>query len=157
MFECVQICTVSDMPRRHSSTRRRYDLHGAACLVSSADRCSVSCMVCLAHLARPALLPVLCSPSGCAGGLGLHRRGIGGAPGVGWSTPRVEKIQKKAFSKIVSQATHPLFPVQNHPTPITNLQNFPQKQKDPYKGSVFCAILALQALKGRNLQWLKVK
>lgn len=32
-----------------------------------------------------------------------------------------------------------------------------QKQKDPYKGSVFCAILALQALKGRNLQWLKVK
>lgn len=32
-----------------------------------------------------------------------------------------------------------------------------QKQKDPYKGSVFCAILALEALKGRNLQWLKVK
>nr|DAP71144.1 MAG TPA: hypothetical protein [Caudoviricetes sp.] len=27
----------------------------------------------------------------------------------------------------------------------------PQKQKDPYKGSAFCAILALQALKGRNL------
>ena len=43
------------------------------------------------------------------------------------------------------------------PTPIVNLKNFPQKQKDPYKGSVFCAILALQALKGRNLQWLKVK
>nr|DAO13660.1 MAG TPA: hypothetical protein [Caudoviricetes sp.] len=33
----------------------------------------------------------------------------------------------------------------------------PQKQKDPYKGSAFCAILALQALKGRNLQWLKIK
>lgn len=45
----------------------------------------------------------------------------------------------------------------NHPTTIVNLKNFPQKQKDPYKGSVFCAILALQALKGRNLQWLKVK
>nr|DAG63756.1 MAG TPA: hypothetical protein [Caudoviricetes sp.] len=45
----------------------------------------------------------------------------------------------------------------NHPTPIVNLKNFQQKQKDPYKGSVFCAILALQALKGRNLQWLKVK
>jgi hypothetical protein len=43
------------------------------------------------------------------------------------------------------------------PTPIANLKNFPQKQKDPYKGSVFCAILALQALKGRNLQWLKIK
>jgi hypothetical protein len=45
----------------------------------------------------------------------------------------------------------------NTHTPISNSQNFPQKQKDPYKGSVFCAILALQALKGRNLQWLKVK
>nr|DAZ63402.1 MAG TPA: hypothetical protein [Caudoviricetes sp.] len=30
-------------------------------------------------------------------------------------------------------------------------KNFPQKQKDPYKGSGFCVILALQALKGRNL------
>lgn len=38
------------------------------------------------------------------------------------------------------------------PPPIANLKNFPQKQKDPYKGSVFCAILALQALKGRNMQ-----
>lgn len=46
-----------------------------ACLVSSADRCSVSSVrarvPCLAWsalvLARPALLPVLCSPSGCAG------------------------------------------------------------------------------------------
>jgi hypothetical protein len=38
------------------------------------------------------------------------------------------------------------------PPPISNLKNFPQKQKDPYKGSVFCAILALQALKGRNMQ-----
>jgi len=35
--------------------------------------------------------------------------------------------------------------------PIANLKNFPQKQKDPYKGSVFCVILVLQALKGRNL------
>ena len=43
------------------------------------------------------------------------------------------------------------------PTPIVNLKNSAQKQKDPYKGSEFCAILALQALKGRNLQWLKVK
>jgi hypothetical protein len=41
--------------------------------------------------------------------------------------------------------------------PIANLKNSAQKQKDPYKGSVFCAILALEALKGRNLQWLKVK
>nr|DAW12591.1 MAG TPA: hypothetical protein [Caudoviricetes sp.] len=37
------------------------------------------------------------------------------------------------------------------PTHISSSKNFPQKQKDPYKGSGFCAILALQALKGRNL------
>jgi hypothetical protein len=67
---------------------------------------------------------------------------------VGWSTPRVEKIQKKALSL----PTHPLFSAQNALPSIVNLKNFPQKQKDPYKGSAFCAILALQALKGRNLQ-----
>ena len=48
--------------------------------------------------------------------------------------------------------THPLFPVQNTPTPIADSKNSAKKQKDPYKGSVFCAILALQALKRRNLQ-----
>lgn len=47
-----------------------------------------------------------------------------------------------------SKNTPPLSPISKIP---------PQKQKDPYKGSAFCAILALQALKGRNLQWLKVK
>jgi hypothetical protein len=32
-------------------------------------------------------------------------------------------------------------------------KNFLRKnKKDPYKGATFCAILALQALKGRNLQ-----
>jgi hypothetical protein len=81
----------------------------------------------------------------CPGALGL------GSPPAGYiasAQPRpvslstTEKIKKT--QKII-------------PTPITNLKNFPQKQKDPYKGSVFCAILALQALKGRNLQWLKVK
>jgi hypothetical protein len=75
---------------------------------------------------------------------------------VGWSTPRVEKIQKRRFIKGMV-IHHPLFSAQNTPPPIANLKNFAQKQKDPYKGSVFCAILALQALKGRNLQWLKVK
>lgn len=55
-------CTLSDRP-------------GAACLVLSADRCSVSsvwaCVSCLVwsalHLVRPVLLPVMCKPSGCAG------------------------------------------------------------------------------------------
>jgi hypothetical protein len=62
------------------------------------------------------------------------------------------KNSKKAFSPY-----HPLFSAQNTPPTLPILKIPPQKQKDPYKGSVFCAILALQALKGRNLQWLKVK
>lgn len=111
-------------------------------------RCVACCGRSGLHLARSALLPVLCSLSGCAGGWGLHLWGIWGEPGVGWSTPRVEKIQKRRFLSLPT----PLFSAQIPPPPIANLKNFPQKQKDPYKGSVFCAILALQALKGRNLQ-----
>lgn len=103
-------------------------------------------------------LPCYLCCSVCPGALGwgLHLWGIWGEPGVGWSTPRVEKIQKRRFIKGMV-IHHPLFSAQNTPPPIANLKNFAQKQKDPYKGSVFCAILALQALKGRNLQWLKVK
>lgn len=151
---CVRICSVSDVPRALQRLHSP-DLPGVVCLVSVADRCNVSSVrACVPvrgllrawsalHLARPALLPVLCSPSGCAGGLCLHRRGIWGEPGVGQVSPvTTEKIKKGS---------------KNYPTPIVNLKNFPQKQKDPYKWSVFCAILALQALKGRNLQWLKVK
>lgn len=86
-----------------SSARRRYDPPGAPCLVSSADRCSVSsvraCVPCLAwsalHLARPALLPVMCRPSGCAGVWGLHRRGIQGAPGAGWVMPAIKFFKEK--------------------------------------------------------------
>ena len=63
---------------------------------------------------------------------------------------RVGIIRTK--QKGVFPAYRPLFPAKNTHTPIVNLKNSAQKQKDPYKGSVFCAILALQALKGRNLQ-----
>lgn len=87
-------------PRHHP------DLPGAACLVSSADRCSVSSvracrgMVCPGTcpalvLARPVLLSVLRRPSGCAGGWGLHRRGIQGAPGVGKVSPVSSDQNKK--------------------------------------------------------------
>ena len=99
-------------------------------------------------------LPCCLCCSVCPGALGwgLHLWGIWGEPGVGWSTPRVEKIQKRR-----SLPTHPLFSAQNA-LPLSPISKIPlQKQKDLYKGSVFCAILALQALKGRNLQWLKVK
>ena len=131
--------------RTHPAPRRRYDLPGTACLVSSADRCSVSSVrgrvSCLAWsalvLARPALLPVRCSLSGCAGA-GVSTGGVysrrPAPPGQSFNHRK-----NKKGSKIT-------------PPPIVNLKNFPQKQKDPYKGSAFCAILALQALKGRNLQ-----
>lgn len=94
------------------------------------------------HLARPALLPVMCSRSGCAGA-GVSTGGVysrhPAPPGQSFNHRKNKKGLK------------------NTPPPIINSKNFPQKQKDPYKGSEFCAILALQALKGRNLQWLKVK
>jgi hypothetical protein len=97
-------------------------------LVLSADRCSVSGVR-------------------MRWGWGLHLWGIWGEPGVGWSTPRVEKIQKRRFPYLPT----PFFLRKTLYFPIVNLKNFPQKQKDPYKGSGFCVILALQALKGRNL------
>ncbi len=130
--------------------RRRYDLPGVACLVSGADRCSVSSVrACVSvrrvlhglplHLVRPAQ----CSPSRCAGwGRGAPAGYTAAAQPRPVSPVTTEKIKK------AQKITLP---------PIVNLKNFPQKQKDPYKGSVFCAILALQALKGRNLQWLKAK
>lgn len=89
---------------------------------------------------------------GALGCWGLRRRGIQGALGVGWVDSLRRKKSKKAFLLKWWRFTTPLFPAQITPTPIANLKNFPQKQKDPYKGSVFCAILVLQALKGRNLQ-----
>ena len=143
-----------------SSARRRYDLPRVACLVSGANRCSVSsvraavcpgtCLLWFWHGLRCYLCRVA-APG--ALGLGFHLWGIRGEPVAGWSMPRVEKNQKRRFLCL----SIPLFSAQNTHTPILNLKNSAQKQKDPYKGSVFCAILALQALKGRNLQWLKVK
>ena len=64
------------------------------------------------------------------GGWGLHLWGIWAAPGVWWSTPRIEKIQKRRFIKVVA-IHHSLFPVQTTPTPIVNLKNSAQKTKRP--------------------------
>ena len=65
--------------------RRRYDLPGAVCLVSSADRCSVfsvrvcvSCLVCGLSCIWPGL-PCCLSCAVVPGALewaGVHRRGI---------------------------------------------------------------------------------
>lgn len=138
---------------------RRPDHPRAACLVLSADRCSMSnAWACVCRCAVPC---VVCLASGTAcvvqsvrvrWGWGLHRRGIWDEPGGGV----VDSLRRKNSKKAFSPYPPPLFCIK-HPTTIVNFKNFPQKQKDPYKGSAFCAILALQALKGRNLQCLKVK
>lgn len=139
---------------------RRYDLParpvwyrvqtGAACPAFGQRSAMVSFLpwfwhglpCCLSCAGRPGALGVGVSPAGYMGRAG------GGV---------VDTSRRKNSKKAFPLPTKPLFSVQNTPTPIANLKNSAQKQKDPYKGSVFCAILALQALKGRNLQWLKVK
>lgn len=159
MFECVQICTVSDtLPA--PSTRRRYDLPGVACLVSGADRCSVSSVraVCRALRGLPCIwhgLPCCLCCSVCPGALGwgLHLWGIWGEPGVGWSTPRVEKIQKRRFPFSLT----PSF-LRKTPHPLLSISKIPRKnKKTPTKGLYSVLYLPYKPLKGRNLQWLKVK
>ena len=134
-------CTVPIYPARPVWHRVQT---GAACPASGrACRCAACCGRSVLHLARPALLPVLYSSPVCAGvGRGAPAGYTVAAQPRPVSRPTTEKIKK------AQKITLP---------PIINSKNFPQKQKDPYKGSAFCAILSLQALKGRNLQWLKVK
>lgn len=137
-------------PRKPPSARRRPDRTGAACLVSSADRCSVSsvwaCVSCAAccgrsalHLARLALLPVLCSRSGCAVGWGLHRRGIQGAPGGGAGHARDKIFQRKRRFSAFPLHTHPILTKRNvcH---CAMFQIFRKIQKDPSPGLI-CVIL----------------
>ena len=146
----VRFCTVSDTLHalQRPATGTICPVWAVWYRVQTGAACLTSGRACLA------LPPIVCRRSGCAGGgWCLHLWGIWREPGVGRSTPRVEKIQKRRFSFLPT----PSFPRKTPYPPIVNLKNFPQKQKDPYKGSAFCAILALQALKGRNLQWLKVK
>ena len=120
--------------------RRRHDLPGASCLVSSADRCSVSsvrervtCLAWSALVARPG------SGTACAAacdvqsvrvrwGWGLHRRGIQEAPGVGWVDILRRKNSKKAFFGVPLANTNPTFTKRN-PSDCASLQKFRKKQK----------------------------
>lgn len=128
----------------------RYDLPGAACLVSSVDRCSVSsvwacvvpCMVCpgtcpVLVLARPALLPVTCNPSGCAGAW-ISTSGVYGASrGWGWSVARIPKPIKRRFSCLPT----PSF-LHKSPYPLLPISKIPRKnKKTPTK--CLCSVLYL--------------
>lgn len=145
--------SVSAQFRTHStpsSTRRRYDLPGVACLVSSADRCSVSSV--WACVPVRVLLWAVCLASGtaCATACDVQaarvRWRVQGDTGGVYSRRPAPPGQSRHHRKNKKGS-------KNHPHPHCQSQKFRRKnKKDPYKGSVFCAILALQALKGRNLQ-----
>lgn len=138
MSKTVQIWTHSTP----SSVCHRPDLPGAACPVSGAVCwCASCCGRSALHLARSALLPVLCSLPGCAGGWGLHRRGIQGAPGWGGSIVSVEKKSKKAFLLKWWRFTTPSF-LRKSPPPLLPISKISRKnKKTPTKG--LCSVLYL--------------
>lgn len=149
----VHICTVSDTlhalqrpaPLRSAQRGRSGIVCRPVQRVQRPGVCVVPCVVC---------------PAACAVQSVRVRCGWQGSP-AGYTAatqPRpVSSAKNLQNKKGVSLSCPPPLFCAKHPTPIVNFKNFPQKQKDPYKGSTFCAILSLQALKGRNLQWLKVK
>ena len=130
-----------------SSARRRPDLPGAACLLSSADRCSVSSVwACVSVRGVVCLASGTACPAACAvqsvrvRWAGVSTSGVyGESRGWGWSTPRVEKIQKRRFSWVASQTTHPILTKRNvcH---CAIFQIFRKIQKGPFPGLI-CAIL----------------
>lgn len=127
-----------------SSTRRRLDRPGAPSVRACVPVCGVVCLASGTACAAP-----------CRAQSFRVRCGLGSPPAgyIAAAQPRPVSSAKNLQNKkgVFPAYPPPLF-CTKHLTPIVNLKNFPQKQKDPYKGSAFCAILALQALKGRNLQ-----
>lgn len=111
---------------------------GAACSASGrVCRCVACCGRSALHLARIALLPVLRSPSGCAGGWGLHRRGIQETPGVGWVMPAIKFFKEKGvFRGLCCQ--HPPHLHKTKPARLCKSPNFPKNTKRPLSLSNLC-------------------
>ena len=91
---------------------------GAACpAFGRVCRCSSCCGRSALHLARPVLPPVMCRPSGCAGGCRGTPEGYTAAaqprPVSPVTTEKIKKAQKTT------------------PTPISNLKNSAAKTKRP--------------------------
>lgn len=119
-----------------SSARRRYDPPGAACLVSSADRCSVSsvrgvcalpCVVCFASsTACPAARYV--QAVRVRWGLGSPPAGYTGSAGSGVGHARDKIFQRKSrFSEFVLLTPTP--PSQNETYLIVQVSKFSEKYK----------------------------
>lgn len=134
------------------SPLHRHDLPGAACLVSSADRCSV-CSVRACVLVRGLSWAVcLASGTACAAACRVQpvrvRWGWGSPPegytrsaggGVGHARDKIFQ-RKRRFSGVVSQTTHPILTKRNvcH---CASLQKFQKIQKDPFR-SLYCGIIS---------------
>lgn len=128
---------------------RRYDLPGAACLVSGADRCSVSsvrgvcavpCMVCLASgTAYAAACTVY--PFWTRWGLGYPPEGYTGSAGggVGHARDKIFK-RKRPFSGFPLPTPTP--PLQNETYLIVQVSKNSEKNKKTPYGAIECVILA---------------
>ena len=107
--------------------------------VQTGAACPASGRVCRC-VAWSALLPALCRLSGCAGGCGLHRRGIWGEPGVGQVMPAIKFFKEKGVFEIPLTNIHPTFTKRNvfH---CAIFQIFRKIQKGPSR-SLDCGIIS---------------
>ena len=128
---------IASPPAPPLSRSTRHGLSGIGCrpvqrVQRPGVRAGVPCLAWSAlHLARPALLPVVCSPSGCAGGgMGAPAGYIAAAQPRPVGLPTTEKIKK----------THPILTKRNvcH---CASLQKFRKIQKDPFR-SLDCGIIS---------------
>ena len=120
-------CAGTSAPPPSRSARR--GMSGIECRrvqrVQRSGVCVVPCVACAAACAVQSVR--------VCWGLGLHLWGIWGEPGVGWSTPRVEKIQKRRFSVFVLPIPTP--PSQNKSYLIVQVS----KNSEKYKKTPFGA------------------
>lgn len=139
MFECVQICTVSDTLYRHSSPAAVpiYQARPVWYRVQTGAACPASGRVCRVLHGLPliwhGLRCCLCCAV-CPGALewaGAHRRGIQPPHSPARSVAQPPKKIKK---------THPTFTNQNL-SDCASLQKFRKIQKDPFR-SLDCAIIS---------------
>jgi len=143
---CVNILAVNNYHKKckiilmvvvHIATirpcQREYYHNRAFCLVWAVCRASV----CTLSSSTASGCAGLSCCAGCCRPPPLGYMGrVGGAV--------VSRSISEANKKGVLLPTHPHLSCTITPTPISGSKNSAKKQKDPYKGSAFCAILALQ-------------
>ena len=88
----------------------------------------------LIHPARPMLLPVLCSLSGCAGGWGLHLGGYTGSAEGGAGHARDKIFQRKRRFRD-SSCQHPPYLYKSKPIRLCKSPKIPKNTKRPLSRS----------------------